>query len=112
MAAAMRETTHAIYPMLVACNVHPFIEFCGLMSKYVDLCREAAQKGVQFPFASEHSGMPLPAEDHDMEYLAEKLRCIFGPTLDANPSVRSNFLRALVGDQGVLAAASSISSES
>lgn len=97
MAAQMREVANAVYPMLMSCNVHPFIEFNGLMQKYVDVCTNAAEAGVQFPFASEHSGDAIPVEPHDMLYLAEKLRCIFGPTLDSNPDARQAFIHGLFG---------------
>lgn len=98
LAKQMRQTANAIYPMLMRCNVHPFIEFNGLMQKYVDVCERAAAKEIQFPFANEHSGQQIPVEPHDMLYLAEKLRCIFGPTLDANPEARRAFIQGLFGE--------------
>lgn len=98
----MRQTANAIYPMLIACHVHPFIEFNGLMQKYVDICEYAAEKGIDFPLASEHSGEAIPVHEHDMLYLAEKLRCIFGPVLDEDSKARRAFIQGMFGPSAVL----------
>lgn len=97
MVHKMRGVSNSFYFQAIHTGVHPFIEFCGLMNKYIDVCRNAAEDEIQFPFANEHSGMPLPVETHDLEYLAEKLRCIFGPVIDANPEAKEVFARKLLG---------------
>jgi hypothetical protein len=79
----------------VGSNAHAFIEFNGLMSKYIDLMAKAVEAGASLGDLNEHCGVPLPAEDHDMEYLGAKLRCIFGPTIDSNPEAREALRRAL-----------------
>jgi hypothetical protein len=79
----------------VGTHAHGFIEFNGLMSKYIDLLEEACRNGFDPHEMTEHSGRPLPAEPHDMEYLAEKLRCMFGPVLDSNPKARAAFIKAM-----------------
>lgn len=66
---------------------HAFLEFCGLMSKYADLCRVAAAAGVDFRFTNTHSGAALPMETHHVEYLAEKLACIYGPFFEQHPEL-------------------------
>lgn len=76
-------------------GVHPFIEFSGLMNTYVALCEEAHRRGIAYENANEHSGRALPMDEGQAAYLAEKLRCIFGPTLDANPEAAEAFRRAL-----------------
>jgi hypothetical protein len=101
LAHGMRDAANRIYPILVQCNVHPFIEFNGLMQKYVDICQNAARKGIAFPDLHEHSGEAVPVEAHDMLYLAEKLRCIFGPALDADPKVREAFLVGMFGRKDI-----------
>lgn len=80
----------------VGTRCHPFIEFNGLMGKYVQLVEEAAAYGLQFPYASDHSGIELPMKEHDAKYLAEKMRCIFGPYFKANPEMAEVFCRILV----------------
>lgn len=97
MAKRMRMVTSMLYPELVQTSCHPFIEFCSLMSKYVDICERAAVLGIEFPMANRHTGMALPVEEHDLRYLAEKLECIFGPIIDANPKAKQVFARALLG---------------
>jgi hypothetical protein len=96
MAQRMRLVAQYVYRPLVLTGCHPFIEFCGLMQKYVDVCERAAKQGIQFPFANEHSGMVLRVEEHDLRYLAEKLRCIFGPIIDANPKAKKMFQELLI----------------
>lgn len=78
-------------------EVHAFIEFCGVLNKYVDICRRSVESGIDFTQMNTHTGRPLPVEVHDMEYLGEKLRCIFGPIIDANPLARAALQRALFG---------------
>lgn len=97
MVGKMQAVSNNFYPQACHTGVHPFIEFCGLMNKYIDVCRKAAEDEVQFPFANEHSRIPLPVEPHDLEYLAEKLRCIFGPIIDSNPEAKALFERELLG---------------
>lgn len=76
-------------------KVHAYIEFCGVLNKYVEICGRAAVRGIDFTASSAHSGKTLPVEVHDMTYLGEKLDCIFGPMLAANPEAREALKRAL-----------------
>lgn len=79
----------------VGSRAHAFIEFNGLMSKYIDLVSMAVEGGMDPQLLNEHNNTPLPVEDHDMEYFGEKLRCMFGPTLDANPAAKAALRKAL-----------------
>lgn len=80
-------------------KVHAYIEFCGLLNKYVEVCSRAACLGVDFTVANAHSRTPFPVEVHDMRYLGEKLQCIFGPMIAANPEARAALKQALFGDE-------------
>lgn len=95
--ASLRNLTEKFYWMCFHANVgsfaHPFLEFNGLMSVYVDVLANA---GVDPQQANVHGGVPLPVEDHQIEYLAEKLECIFAPILAANPNARGILERALL----------------
>jgi len=82
----------------VGSEAHAFIEFNGLMGKYVDLLDAAAKQGIDPKLINEHSGVALPCEGHDMAYLGEKLRCIFGPVIDSNPEARAALKKALFGE--------------
>lgn len=97
--AAMREVSNRTYDVFFWGNMgayaHAFIEFNGLLSKYVDICQRAAEQGIDFTDANVHSGIPFPVEEHDMNYLGEKLQCIFGPMINANPRARAALKRAL-----------------
>lgn len=77
-------------------KIHAFLEFNGLLGKYVDMCERAHAQGVDFTDCNKHSGNVLPMEEHDAVYLGEKFDCIFGPSLRANPAVLRAFLEAIV----------------
>lgn len=81
----------------VGSNAHAFIEFCGLMGKYIDVLQRAAEQGVHPRLVNEHCQVPIRVEMHDMRYLGEKLRCIFGPIIDANPEAREVLRKELFG---------------
>jgi hypothetical protein len=93
MAALVRRFYFEAMPI----GCHPFLEFDGLLSKYVTLARAAHDAGIDFMNASAHNGRSLPASEHDLAYVGEKLRCIFGPALAA-PSLRRAFLEALLAE--------------
>lgn len=81
MIRKMEDASDAYYRMAVHTGCHAFIEFCGLQSKFVDLCKLALRAGIEFPFASAHNNQPLPMAPHDAAYLGEKLGCIYGAAL-------------------------------
>lgn len=95
MIQSMRDVCHSFYLQAIRTNVHPFIEFCGLMSKYIDVCERASKTGIDFTETSVHTGNPLPVEDHDVEYFAEKFSCIFASTMFAQPEMWRQFKRAV-----------------
>lgn len=105
----MRAVSDATYWLFfnahMGADVHAFIEFCGVLSKYVDICERSAARGIDFRFLNTHSGEALPVEVHDMEYLGEKLDCILGPAIQANPAAREALRRALFGAEPARSAA-------
>lgn len=98
----MKMLASATYNMFfkenMASKCHAFMEFNGLLSKYIELCQAANDAGIDFTTANKHNALALPVAPHDMEYLAEKLACMFGPTLRANPEAKDAFLRVLIGE--------------
>jgi hypothetical protein len=80
-------------------EAHAFIEFNGLIAEYVQICRLCAERGIDFRHLNTHTGGALPVEVHHMEYIGEKLACIFGPAIKANPAARDALKRALFGDE-------------
>lgn len=95
----MRAANNSIYLLLQAAGVHAFIEHCGLLSKFIDIAERSMQAGIDFTQSNTHSEGSLAMEGHDMEYLAEKLDCIYGPSLRANAKVRAAFLKGLGLDE-------------
>lgn len=91
----MDAVVEKIYPMMTSCEVHPFVEFNGLMREYVVICRILARSGVAFPFASNHGTMAVEVPDYTIEYMAEKLGCIFAPMIRGNPRAKDILVRAL-----------------
>lgn len=109
LAARMRAVSNATYDLFfragMGSEVHAFIEFNGLISKYVDICHRCAEQGIDFRFLNTHSGEGLPVEVHDMRYLGEKLDCILGPAIHANPEA-ADMLRGILFGAGAAPAVS------
>ena len=91
MRVAVTDAYYLFYRRGIGTSCHALLEFNGLMSKYVDLCEAAAAKGIAFPQLNTHSGVALPMAGHDVDYLAEKFDCIFGPFFAANPELARRF---------------------
>lgn len=81
------ERTRALQRMQVVSDVfyiqatqignHPFIEFAGLMNEYIKACQEAHKQGIDFTECNTHSGQDLPLTSFQVDYLNDKLECIF-----------------------------------
>lgn len=93
MRVANQSIYQTLFRMHFGADCHAFLEFCGLMSKYADLCSRAAKNGIDFGRANIHTGTPLPMEKHDVLYLAEKFECIFGSFFRANPELARLFAK-------------------
>ena len=93
--ARMRALTERFYHGAVGVQVHAFVEFTGLLSKFVDVCSRAHAKGIDFTQANTHSGRTVPLAVHDVVYLAEKLDCIYGPALLMSQELRDAFIAEL-----------------
>lgn len=93
MIVKMRNANAAFYGMAVQTGVHTFIEFCGLQSKFIDLCAELLAAGVEFPMVSVHTGKRVKVAEHHIDYLAEKFECIYGPIFAGNPELAQRFIQ-------------------
>ena len=102
LVARMRAVSNATYDLFfragMGSEAHAFLEFNGLIAKYVDICHRCAEAGIDFRFLNTHSGEGLPVEVHDMRYLGEKLDCILGPAIHANPAAREALREILFGE--------------
>ena len=74
---AMQKAISTFYATAVRIGNHPFIEFTGLMAEYVKLCEEAHKNGIDFSECNTHSGTHLPMLQFQVDYVNEKLECIF-----------------------------------
>lgn len=91
----MNAASKTFYGLAAMAGCHPFIEFNGLMAEFIKVCQEAHESGQDFPMASTHTGISLPFKHYHLEYLAEKLNCIYGPSLLSDKENRDAFIRVL-----------------
>jgi hypothetical protein len=73
----MRAASDNFFRAAVQTDNHAFIEFTGLLNEYVQACEMALANGQDFRHANKHTGEPLPVAPHMLDYLNEKLGCIF-----------------------------------
>jgi hypothetical protein len=73
----MRDASVKFYHAACATGNHPFIEFTGLMNEYIKACERAFDQGIDFSDCNTHTGTHLPIESFMIEYINEKLECIF-----------------------------------
>lgn len=75
--AQMEAASAQFYAAATKIGVHPFIEFTGLMNEYLKACRSAHAQGIDFSECNTHSGKHLPLQPFEVDYINEKLGCIF-----------------------------------
>jgi hypothetical protein len=73
----MKEASSNYYFAAQRIGVHPFIEFTGLMNEYIQACERAHHQGIDFTDCSTHSGLSLPLRPYEVDYINQKLECIF-----------------------------------
>jgi len=86
----------ALFRAEVGSRCHAFLEFVGVMQKYLDLVRELEAQGVVEPWQlNTHCAPDITVPDHHVRYLAEKIGCIFAPLVNADPATADILRRAL-----------------
>ena len=83
MIRRMKDGSAEFYRHAAQIGNHPFIEFAGLMNEYINVCQEALEQGIDFTQCSKHTGQALPMQSHHLDYLYEKLECIYGESVAA-----------------------------
>lgn len=73
----MQAAADAFYAAAIKIGVHPWIEWTGLLNEYIKVCREAHRSGIDFANCNKHMGVLLPMRGHQLDYINEKLECIF-----------------------------------
>lgn len=91
----MAAVTKDFYGPATMTGCHAFIEFCGFMNEYIQVCRNSMDQGVDFMDSNTHNEKGLRMETYHAEYLAEKFDCIFGPSLRSNPDLKEIFMSKL-----------------
>jgi hypothetical protein len=86
----MKQASDAFYLAAVKTNKHQFVEFNGLLVKYIEILRKQFMAGEDI-ITEER----VPMEFGDALYIGEKLNCIFGETLMSDAKVRGAFLTKL-----------------
>lgn len=93
----MSDVSSEFYSKAVRVGHHQFIEFTGLMNKYIQIFNQTVKAGIDPNICNIHSGGSLVMNEHDVEYMAEKFGCIFETTLK-DPAMRNVFLKAMEWD--------------
>lgn len=99
MLIKMRLVAASFYPAACATGCHAFIEFTGLMNEFITICEKSMEKNIDFALANTHNNVALAIEPHHVQYLAEKLDCIYGPSIRGNKEIRDAFIRAMTEDE-------------
>ncbi len=81
MIDGMRAASNQFYAMATAVGNHAFIEFTGLMNEYIKVCEHALSQGIDFTECNVHTGKMLPMQPFHVQYLGEKLSCIYSTSL-------------------------------
>lgn len=82
----MQRAVNHFYREAVHANYHPFLEMAGLMEEYLKVCRHNLERGTDFRDCHAHKGIMLHLESWHVNYINEKLRCIFNGALTVSPT--------------------------
>ena len=77
----MEDASNAFYHAATRIGNHPFIEFTGFLNEYIKLCADALTNDIDFRECNNHSGKELPTKQYHVDYVREKLECIFGDAI-------------------------------
>ena len=76
-----KEINSAFYGLMWQANFggvwHAHVEWCGVMSAYIDMCQYALEQGQDFADSNIHVGERFDIPQHKIDYLNEKFECIF-----------------------------------
>lgn len=92
----MQQASDAFYRTAVHLHVHQFVEFAGFMNEYIKILGSMLEAGIDFV---EEGASCETVRQHHMQYIAEKLDCIFGVAL-CDPALRKAFIDTLAEKGG------------
>lgn len=95
--ASMRQIADEFYRAAVRQPCHAFIEFAGLMNEYIKICAE----NEHFLAANRHTGATMQVPPFRIDYIREKLECIFSPfaSVDIAPLLAADQLQPTAIDR-------------
>jgi hypothetical protein len=85
----MRAVTNQFYLGAVRAGCHAFIEFAGLMGEFIKVCEETEARGAPWVNANGH-GANLVLQQFQVDYVREKLECIYGEQVLSPPETPAN----------------------
>lgn len=83
MITEMEKISSVFYQLAIRVGNHAFIEFAGMMNEYIKICRDTVNSGRDFTCANTHVGQSLVFAGYNLDYIFEKMDCIFGPSISA-----------------------------
>lgn len=91
----MQQVSNRFYLGAQEVGFHGFLELTGIINAYIQACQMALLNEIDYGTCNEHSGRALPLETHQVEYIAEKFKCLFGPAFRENPELVEIFVTKL-----------------
>jgi hypothetical protein len=73
----MKNASDMFYLNAVNAGNHAFIEFTGILNEYLKICQDLHAAGIDFTQCNRHTGKGLEIQQFQVDYLNEKLECIF-----------------------------------
>lgn len=80
--AKMREAANQFYVAATRSECHAFIEFTGLINEYIKVCEANLNRGTDFRELNAHGERQMQIEPYELDYIGEKLNCIFQGALE------------------------------
>jgi hypothetical protein len=84
----MQKASDAFCHAAVKIGNPTFVEFTGIINQYIEACRQAHHNGIDFTQCNTHCQQELPLESFQIDYINEKLACIFTARSLLNPEAR------------------------
>lgn len=86
----MREASDQFYVAATKVQCHAFIEFTGLMNEYIKVCEANLKRGTDFRELNVHGEGQLHIEPYQLNYIRDKLNCIFQGALKVKRFPQNN----------------------
>jgi len=78
----MRAASNQFYTAATRVEAHAFVEFTGLINEYIKVCEANLKRGTDFRELNAHREGQLQMEPYQLDYITEKLNCIFQGALE------------------------------